>query len=232
MDVTQKLPEVLKDLANAATTQVHVSNRYWLVLLVASTFVAFPGDVKSGMIQLPFNLGKVYQQDFSVVGLLMVSVLVIAFCSAHAQVLRVQSFVHRMLENNALGEMPGGHDGRDFFDALRVPSITRVAPLPQLVRGRNQFFIDKVKVPNGTLIATGMYYAFLKILSIFVYFGFPVLALTVAVSRYRNPAEGGPHLEWLVWPFVVGAAITLIQLLIYEVHHIWKALKAISLREE
>ena len=222
------IPSALKDLAAAASTQARVANRYWLVLLVIGVFAAVPKKVSNGYIELPFKLGSIEEHDYVLLGLLMLTVIIIAFCSAHAQTLRVQEFIHRMLCKNSFGSMPGGHDGRDYFDALRHPAITRVAPRPQLARGKHQFFVDKDDVSQHRKSITLIYYLFLKLLSILIYFGLPVTALFIAVSRYATTTHCFEGYTWLVLPFVAGAVITLIQLIFYEIAHVLKASKAIT----
>ena len=230
MSQCQDIPPLLRDLAEAASTQARVANRYWLALLVTCVFVAFP-DPEGGVVQLPFGLATVGEHEFALVGLLLATVITIAFCAAHAQVLRVTAFAHRIMDSPILGQMPGGHDARDFFDLLRLPAVTRVAPLPQLARGRHQFFVDKARVSQRRKWSTALYYLALKLLSIVVYFGLPVVGVVVAVARYLEPAEGVSRvafLSWLAWPVVVAAALALVHLLVHECLHIIKAARAMT----
>jgi len=71
-----------------------------------------------------------------------------------------------------------------------------------------------------------VYYLFLKIMSILVYFGMPSLGLLAGVSRYMESDANG-YTGWLAWPCVIAAAVSILQLVLFEVIHTAKAWNAI-----
>ena len=76
---------------------------------------------------------------------------------------------------------------RDLFDFMREPSVNRVAPLAQLMRGRrHQFYDSSTPCPRWRTFASVLSYAVLKVFSWFVYFGVPALALCTAYSHLRG----------------------------------------------
>ncbi len=99
---------------------------------------------------------------FSVVGIIMLSVLIIAFCSAHAQSLRTQKLEQNILKGNDTPVL--SHHPKDYFDFLQIPSLTRMVPLAQILRGDNQFFKDKDKNSPFMICFAGAYYFVLKII--------------------------------------------------------------------
>jgi hypothetical protein len=210
-----EIPSVLKDLADASTKSAEVQNRYWLALAVASLFVVIPpSDDAQGVAttkMLPFGLGSVDSPWFAVLSVLLLSVLVIAFCAAQAHLIRTQELVARILtQRREKGAKLAGNDERDILDALRMPSLSRVSSLAQAIRGRHQFFADKSQISATMLRVTTALHVFWKLLVLVVWLLFPAVALGFAVVLYRRTSV--PELlpsVWpaLVWPLVSGAAI-------------------------
>src|SRR5687768_13152758 len=120
---------VVKELAGATSAQSQVANRYWIALSTVAFVAVMPHPQQSGGMSLPLGFGPVEARLFypAMFGLLVV--LMIAFASAHAQQVRVQRLAHRAMDGlgNELLRGTGVHP-RDFFDALRLPSVIRLAP--------------------------------------------------------------------------------------------------------
>jgi hypothetical protein len=140
-------------------------------------------------------------------------VLIMAFASAHAQQVRAQRLAQRALDELGESRVLAGLHPRDLFDALRVPSVNRVAPLAQLLRGRDAFFGNVVKVPPWRNRISQVYYLFLKALSWIVYFGFPTVALWMTFGRIEATGWLGSML------FLAGflATIPLVQVFLVDV---------------
>jgi len=92
-------------------------------------------DTATSLITLPFGFGEAPPNLFYGVIYLLLIVLMIAFCTAHAQQLMAQELAQRLLNtfSGEAGEV-GGMPARNFFDLIRKPSLNRVAPLVQLFR--------------------------------------------------------------------------------------------------
>jgi hypothetical protein len=124
----------IKDLASACSTQAQVANRTWIALMTVSVIAVLPRSSSSGAdFQVPLGLGTVDPAWFNVVMLALLTVLAIAFSAAYAQQFRA-----KRLAQMQLNKLPTVDEGnvhihpRDFFDALLIPSVNRVAPIAQL----------------------------------------------------------------------------------------------------
>lgn len=184
---------IVKELADAVSMQARVSNRMWIVTMSASLLVLLPRSVSSTSpaqdITLPFQIGAVDPAAFYPVAFAMLSVLLVAFCSAHAQQVRAQKLAQGVLDSlRGTINLPPGISMRELFDMFRMPSVTRVAPLAQLLRGKYQFHDQAPNCPTWLRIASAVFYLVLKLVAAAVYFVLPGLALwysfvkTTAVS--------------------------------------------------
>jgi len=95
---------------------------------------------------------------------------------------------------------------RELFDMCRLPSLNRVAPLAQSLRGRYQFFAGKKDCPMWLRIASAGYYALLKVASLTVFFGLPSWALW---SAFRSLSPEG----YVRYPLDIGGALAAATLL-------------------
>jgi hypothetical protein len=170
----------VKELAAGVSVQTQVANRVWLALMTVALVAELPhGTDKSPDLSLPFGLGNVSSTYFYPVAFFILVVLAVAFAAAHAQVIRAGVQAHRTIDS--LRKLhSGGVDPREMFDMARTPSLNRVAPLAQLA-------IDQVSSITGQrwwVRGLGvLYYLLLKILSVLVYYGLPVLAVTMAYTN-------------------------------------------------
>ncbi len=233
MENENKIPSVVKDLAEAASKQTEVANKYWIYMAIICLFVLIPKPIgleKNSLLKLPLDLGEVETRYYYLVLLILVSVLTISFCSAHAQVIRVQFLFDRaidrykLIENNMYKLHP-----RDLFDVLRLPALSRVAPLALIARGEKQFYTDAIVITKARKILTGIYYILLKILSFSIYVGLPVFTLVFGMYKYNlysTSINVEPILYYALWIFSGGAFITLLHVIINE---IWYFKKVISI---
>ncbi len=218
------ISSIVKDLAEAASKQTEVANRYWLFMAVICLFVLIPRPSSLGnnsLLKLPLDLGEVEIRYYYLVLLILVSVLTISFCSAHAQVIRVQFLFDRaidrykLIDNNINGLHP-----RDLFDVLRLPALSRVAPLALIARGEKQFYTDDIVISKARKIITGIYYILLKVLSSCVYVGLPVFTLVFGMYKYNlysTSLNVEPILYYALWTFSGGALVVLLHVIINEI---------------
>ena len=221
----------VKDLANACSTQVRVTNRYWLALLGVTLVVVFPRDLPDGLTKLPFDLAVVPTSIFGLLGLIMVATITIAFCTAHAQVMRALDIANTIIRRTYKVPSAMAHDdSKELFDALCEPSIARVAPLAQIARGKYQFFSGRDDCPIWLMRLTAAYHIMLKSCSILVYWGVPALAMCIATARYHVREDFAWKLNRLVWLLVIMASFALIQMFFLELRQIVRASKDILRR--
>jgi hypothetical protein len=204
--------DLVKDLADAVSTQAEVANRTWLALITVAIFALIP-HVSSKDISLPFSLGEVSPSWFQGVVFSLLVVLAIAFASAHSQQVRAQQLAQSVINSlgSTLGPMCGIHP-RDYFDMLRKPSLNRIASLAQSLRGKYQFFTTAAGLPNWQQRMTVALYGLWKIIGIAIYFVFPVIALWQAHINFS--ATGLLHLYNLF--FTAVAILALGQVLVLD----------------
>jgi uncharacterized membrane protein (DUF485 family) len=196
--------ELVRDLAGAVSAQAQVANRSWLALTTVALYALIPHTANTvGKIALPFNLGEVEPIWFHGLVFYMLAVLAIVFASAHTQQVRAQKLAQKAIDS--LGDSLGGTVGclihpREYFDIWRTPSLIRVAPLAQALRGKYQFFSTSHGLSQWRKRFTVTYYGLLKVVSLVVYFLLPVLALWRA---YGNASMYGvPH-----WSATIGVSL-------------------------
>lgn len=180
---------LVKDLAEAVSTQAQVANRTWLALTTVSLFELIPHTLTDkGNISLPFNLGEVPPFWFYGLVFTFLVVLAVAFASAHSQQVRAQKKAQSIIDSLSSHPSSGKiiHP-RDYFDMHRKPSLNRVASLAQALRGKHQFFDTNERLPSWLRFGTLIYYGLLKFLSLSIYFGLPIVALWQAHRHFSPP---------------------------------------------
>ncbi len=207
---------VVKELADAVAAQAQASNRAWIALITVAVVVALPRPENN----LPFNLGKVDQGTFYVVGFLILVALAIGFAAARAQLVRSQELARAELDTLATLPRSGTEiDLRDFFDML-LPSVIRVAPLAQLLKGKYKFFTSERGAPRWLRCLSAVYYVILKIATFLAYFAVPLYALWQAY-RAAVPVTGIFARMAMAAGGVV-ASFALIQVIVVEVRYGWR----------
>jgi len=212
--MTDDRASVVKELAGAVSAQAQVSNRSWIALITVAVIASLPRRQPAEM-TLPFSLGTIDPNWFHFVMFALLVVLTIGFASAHAQQVRAQRLAQSALKNLGEDSVLGvGIHPRDFFDALRLPSVNRVAPLAQLFKGLDAFFGSPATVPKWRLRASAAYYLLLKAASWLVYFGFPAVALWLSFARIH---VGG----WRWWGLCAAGSVASLALLHVFVVDVW-----------
>jgi hypothetical protein len=178
--------DLVKDLADAVSTQAEVANRTWLALISVAVVALIP---RSKDVTLPFSLGEVPQPWFHGVVFSFLVVLAIAFASAHSQQVRAQKLAQLVIGSLSpiLGPVCGIHP-RDYFDMQRKASLIHIASLAQSLRGKYQFYTTATGLPIWRKKITVFFYGLWKIVGFVIYFLFPIVALWQA---HRNFATSG-----------------------------------------
>src|ERR1700680_2883174 len=91
---------IVKELADAVSTQAQVTNRSWLGLITVSLFAVLPRvPTRDGNVPLPFSLGEVSPVWFHGIVFVILIVMAIAFASAHAQQVRAQKLAQSVVDS-------------------------------------------------------------------------------------------------------------------------------------
>lgn len=225
---------VLKDLAEACSIQAKIENRIWLGAIAAAFVVLLPHQqaaVPGGdaVAQLPFGLGEAPAPVIYPLAFAILAIFVVALAAAHAQHVRADKLAHELIDHMSddSASLPGGVRPRDFFDLLREPSLTRVAPLAQWLRGRWQFEAERAPCPLWRRIAsTGLYVA-LKLVVLLVLFATPGVALHLG---YQQVIASGISRGWLWLLGAAGiiAAISLLLVTVADVLGTWLRVKKLA----
>lgn len=207
---------VVKELAAAVSTQAQITNRIWISLITVAVVALLP---ESSGAKIPseislLNFGKVDAGTFHLILFPVLIVLAIAFSTAYSQQVRAQILAQSFL--NTINDQPTGFAEvypRELFDMLRLPTLNRVAPLAQSVRGRYQFYSRASVCPSWIRMVSAVYYILLKLTSMIVYFGLPAFALWRAYQKIQ-PVHG---MWWLVVAGGALAALALVQICFGEI---------------
>lgn len=180
-------PDVVKDLAEAFSGQSKLSNRLWIALIAVTIFIILPVPLSnSGKSdrELPFGFGHVETNDFDLIALVILAVLTIAFCQAHAQAIRAYRLAHQIIDRLELAGTDSMVSPRQFFDFLAIPSLTRVGPLPQLLLKSAQNF-SRYRCLSLLVLnwLASVYFLVLKFVANLIIFGLPAIALVIGCQR-------------------------------------------------
>lgn len=186
--------ELISDLTEGYSTQAKTTNGFWLTLVISSIIAILGHPDDKGLVELPFTLGKVVQSDFYSISICLISVIIIAFSAAMAQLIRTRVLIQRVVDNQEPeGQLIFGTHLLDYFDSLAIPSYTRVASISQYLQGEKQFHGSKK--PNKFIrITSTILYILLKIATFgFIYF-IPILALLKCWSQLHY---NSPHITYI-----------------------------------
>jgi len=193
--------------------QAKIANRAWLSLITVGLFAVLPhAPTQNGNVSLPWNIGEVEPIWFHTVAFLLLVVLTIFFAVAHAQQIRAQKLAQSTIDSLIQGTDSDVLNPRDLFDMLRLPSLNRVAPVAQLVKGKYQFHSTANDCPGWLRFVSISYYAAVKLVSFIVFFCLPIGALWRAYAMVS--VTGWLRIAVIVSGWV--AAGTLIHVLLTE----------------
>lgn len=194
---TSGAPEVVKDLAEAFSGQSKLSNRLWIALIAVTFVIILPvplgnspvplGNSGESYRELPFGFGHVESNDFDLISLVILAVLTIAFCQAHAQAIRAYRLAQKIINRPELARTESMVSARQFFDLLTIPSLTRVAPLAQLLLKSAQN-LSRYRCLSFSALnwLASIYFLILKFVATLIIFGLPATALVIGCQRLFN----------------------------------------------
>lgn len=214
----------LRLLTEVASKAFAFSNKTWLALMAVALVILLP-HAEGQPVTLPFALGTVTPTAFHAVAVVMLVAVTLAFACAHAQAYRAYLAATRLLDatrDDSVVEGTRIHP-RDLYDLLTQPTINRVGPLAQLLRGaKYQFFPDKPSAPAARQFVVNAYYVLLKLVAFTFYFVVPSAAL---LDAFRSAALSGVY-RWLGGFGVLVAAVALAQIMVWELTYTWTVVKA------
>jgi len=179
-----------------------------------------PAETQS--INLPLGLGSVAPASLYPILFGVLIVLIVAFAAAHAQQVRAQKLAQDHIDR--MDASDGELHPRELFDMLRQPSVVRVAPLAQSLRGKFQFFATANECPAVLWWGSVAYYVLLKWASIGIYFVLPGWALwSLGMRLYETKT-----LSATLW-FPAGvAAFALAQVMLTDFLYSFRVLSHLS----
>jgi hypothetical protein len=123
--------------------------------MTVAFFTVLPRVQKDGSLTLPFGFGSADPAVYHITISSILVILAIAFASAHAQRMRAQHLAQIEINSIAISKpMKGYLHLREIFNMLRMPSFNRVAPLPQLLLGKYQFYKTSHDCPAWLRLGT------------------------------------------------------------------------------
>lgn len=141
--------------------------------------------------KFPFGFGEVEASAYYLTLFFILVVLTVAFAAAHAQQIRAGKLAHIFIDSHSDRTEIADLNSRDFYDMLRLPSVNRVAPLAQMIKGRYQFHQTGAKCPIWRRVVSVFYYVLPKLTSWVVYFIVPGFALLFTYHRVQT--------AWVPW---------------------------------
>jgi hypothetical protein len=153
-------------------------------------------------LKLPFSLGEVAKVDFYPICFIFLSLLVICFGCAFAQTFRTAKLLYKAIGDEEDQIIFKNIYLQDVSDAMIYPSLTRVAPLANLVRRKYQFLPEKKNTPRWLHWLTLIYYLILKITTMLVMYLLPGFALWTAFIRGGLYIVGGFFFNLPFWIYI------------------------------
>jgi hypothetical protein len=227
MEDDKKIPDFLVQLIIGCSTSFKTANNFWIALVTFSVIAISPTKTNDGKYTLPINLGSFQESDFYPLVFTIISLIIICYGSVFAQALRSSKLVYRAvtdLKNSHV--FIGNIHIQDVVDAMIYPTINRVAPIAQLLQGKDQFFPEANNRSKIKSFVSFSYYAILKLVTILVRLIFPAYALIVSFIRskyFSNSVWQIPSIFFVI--IGLFALIIIIQLVLYDIVHIWRIYK-------
>jgi len=229
----KSIPEHLAKLIEGCSVYAEIATKYWLSCAVISIFAlsAKPADDK---VKLPFDLPELYKSQFYPFAFLLISILVIMFASVTAQAIRARNLINRFIYNPVNRMVFSGNIFlQDIVDTVLFPAINRVAPLAQVLQGKNQFFPEANEVTAGWKTVLKVYYAALKLIAAVILYGLPGYALYfTAINITVND-----HSLWnlpviFLWVAGIFAGISILTIAVMDIRYTARALSKIGTNKD
>ena len=229
-DRSSSVPDIFRQLSEGCSTQVKVATKYWLALAIASTFAVMPTP-KDGQLALPLFSITVSMGDFYPFVFLLISVLVLGYGSANCQAIRTRRLIQRYIDNSSEKFFSNGEIHlQDLFDSIVSPSINRVAPLAQILQGKDQFYSRTASRPTCKSILLAAYFAVLRLAGLLAIEIFPAYALIVSARKGSLFFSDVTPLNvpiYFFWFFGGLAFLILIETLYFDISYSIRSLKRI-----
>jgi hypothetical protein len=232
MNEIKNIPDYMLKLIEGYSTYNKASIRYWTALAVISIIIIIPTETANGSITLPFEIGSFKKADFYPLGLIFLSLLVICFGAAFSQTFRTANLLYKSVNDlkNKYVVSEKIHL-QDIIDGMIYPSLTRVAPLAQLLQGEFQFFPEVEKISKFRKRLSLSYYVLLKGIAVSVMYFLPAFALYEAFYNGILIPQGSRVLNIPVFAYytlLLSSALILAQLLYEDLRFIGRVLKRLS----
>jgi hypothetical protein len=226
----KKLPDYLLKLIEGCSMYAKIATQFWIAIAFFSILTLSPSKASEEEIKLPFGLNPIKETDFYPFAFVIIAVLLIGFGSAICQSIRVRQLIQRStrgLKDSLIFQQ--NIYLQDLVDAILYPALNRVAPLAQVLHGKNQFFPEAFKVSRFWRVISSTYYLLLKLIVTLILYVLPGYALIHAFFRSninRSTLWNIPfYVFWVVGLF---SLIILFQLLIMDIIYTINALKRIN----
>jgi len=173
---------IFKELSNGLSIQARATNRYWLILIIVSIIsIVNLNASKTEEMPLPFNLGNVNYENFSLIILLMLCASAIAYASAFLQTLITRKLIHKVIDSTPDSDkiVTGVHI-KDVFDSIVTHTFNRVAPISEYLQIREQSLDKSVHIKYLCVIT----HFISKLISMFITFFIPIYALVMTFKRF------------------------------------------------
>lgn len=219
-------PDV-KVLIEGFSTQSKLSNRLWISLFFLIVVVLIPTtEISSGPIDRKtiFGIGPLDKNWFDIVSFFVLIALSIAYCQAQAQAARGYAQAHSLINDLQSKDPDEAARQRLYLDLLSTPTLTRVGPLPVLLISI---------IPNGlkgsfVFVACAIYYVCLKILSISVQVGLPLVAVFIGWNKLHTNESFHEIIRHSGTVCGAIACVGLLQIFLIEAFNIARAARRMS----
>lgn len=214
------VPESLKYLFDGFSTQNKSATRYWIALAVISALVILQRS-NCGTVTVQFLSASVALADFYPFAFALISLLLIAYGSTNAQLLRTKKLVMRSISPMKDKYLDLGHiNVQDVFDAVTTPSIGRVAPLAQILQIRTQFRPESSRRSWPIAILAATYFVFLRVAGVLVIEGIPSYALWTAYQKGGISYGSSMPLSipiWLFWFIGLIGVAAIVEIIVLDI---------------
>lgn len=182
MDTVEKIFK----LSEVHARQTNFTNKIWLTLAFISIIAIMPidnssneeknGVVKEDQMELPFDLGLVDKTDYYPFTLLLISILLIGYGSAHIQSFRAGSLIFKYIKDEAKDDEDYYRDLKDIMDCAKGSTFNRVGPVAQILLGQSQFF-NRKSISDIKIYISMVLYIVLKLATFFIIYFIPLYGL-------------------------------------------------------
>ena len=184
---------MLKQLADGMSIHTKASVHYWLALALVSALTVIPGPQEDS-VKLPFLSVEASARDFYAFAFILISLLLLGYGSANCQMIRTRLLAQQYIDNTTKKFLsPGDIHIQDILDSIMSPSINRVAPLVQILQGKEQFYTQRRKHAGGSMILVA-YFTILRLVTLLAVYVFPGYALIFAFLN-----SGMSRLSAAIW---------------------------------